>query len=229
MKIGITGSSIELKKRRHLECSPECCLRRWKKISEGKNFCVTHFDLPVWFLEGIWVRWVMEMQFDLFVSDVLELLIVRMGYLALIICFILLLILLYFLLLQPQFKNHRYNEQEVFNNRHIKCGESNRGRKDNLDVSGSGWVLNAAIKRVLPPTPTPAKFMLPLPSIDDSTWLIAGKKHNSVRQEQILLNFVLRWIFFIKTERIREESESGQNGRKLVSFFHCRLSEHTCR
>lgn len=77
MKIGITGSSIELKKRRHLECSPECCLRRWKKISEGKNFCVTHFDLPVWFLEGIWVRWAMEMQFDLFVSDVLELLIVR--------------------------------------------------------------------------------------------------------------------------------------------------------
>lgn len=43
----------------------------------------------------------MEMQFDLFVSDVLELLIVRMGYLALIICFILLLILLYFILLQP--------------------------------------------------------------------------------------------------------------------------------
>lgn len=183
MKIGITGSSIELKKRRHLECSTECCLHWWKKISEGKNFCVTHFDLPVWFLEEIWVRWVMEMQFDLFISDVLELLIVRMGYLALIICFILLLILLHFLLLQPQFKNHRYNEQEAFNNRHIKCRESNRARKDNLDVSGSGWVLNAAIKRVLPPTPTPAKFMLPLHSIDDSTWLIAGKKHNSVWQE----------------------------------------------
>lgn len=229
MKIDITGSSIELRKRRHLECSSECCMRWWKKVSKGRNFCVTHFDLPVWFLEENWVRWVTEMQFDLFVSDVLELLIVRMGCLALIVCFILLLILLHFLLLQPQFRNHRYNEQEAFNNRHIKCRASNRGRKDNLDVSGPEWVLNAAIRRVLPPTLTPAKFMLPLHSIDDSTWLIAGKKRNSVRREQILLNFALRWIFFIETERIREESELGQNGRKLVSFFHSRLSEPTCR
>lgn len=117
----------------------------------------------------------MEMQFDLFVSDVLKLLIVRVGCLALIICFILLVILIHFLLLQLQFKNHRYNEQEAFNNRHIKCRVSNRRRKDNLDVSGSERVLNAAIGRVLPPTHTPAKFMLPLHSIDDSTWLIAGK------------------------------------------------------